>query len=70
MVLQQTELASGNKRTVCWLPRDPRVNVGSVISFAKSEQTLASSEAVWSDRPRGDQSQVAGRRNVLGSVSW
>ena len=38
MELQQAELASGNKRTVCWLPRDPRVNVGSVISFAKSEQ--------------------------------
>ncbi len=38
MQIQQTELASGNTRMVCWLPRDPRVKVGSVISLAKSEE--------------------------------
>jgi hypothetical protein len=37
MYIQQTALASGNKRTVVWLPRDPRVKVGSVISFAKDD---------------------------------
>ncbi len=38
MQLQQTELASGNRRTICWLARDPRVRVGAVLSFAKDEQ--------------------------------
>lgn len=38
MQLVQTKLASGNERMVCWLPRDPRVKVGSIISLAKSEQ--------------------------------
>ena len=37
MQIQQTELASGNIRTVCWLPRDPLVKVGTVISLAKSD---------------------------------
>jgi hypothetical protein len=38
MQIQQTELASGNRRTVCWLPRDPRVKIGTVISLAKSDR--------------------------------
>ncbi len=38
MRLVQTKLASGNERMVCWIPRDPRVKVGSIISLAKSEQ--------------------------------
>jgi hypothetical protein len=38
MQLQQTKLASGNRRTICWLPRDPRVKVGVVISLAKSDR--------------------------------
>lgn len=37
MQFVQTELASGDRRMVCWLARDPRVRVGSVISLAKSE---------------------------------
>ena len=38
MQIQQTELASGNRRMVCFLPRDPRVKVGTVISLAKSDR--------------------------------
>lgn len=38
MQIQQTKLASGNDRMVCWLPRDPRVKVGTVISLAKSDE--------------------------------
>jgi len=38
MILQQVELASGNERMVCWLARDPRVRVGTVISLAKSDK--------------------------------
>jgi hypothetical protein len=38
MQIQQMALASGNDRTVCWLPRDPRVKVGTVISLAKSDK--------------------------------
>lgn len=37
MQMQQTELASGNARMICWLARDPRVKVGSLISLAKSD---------------------------------
>lgn len=37
MKMQQTELASGNSRMICWLPRDSRVKVGTVISLAKSD---------------------------------
>ena len=37
MQIVQTKLASGNARMVCWLPRDPRVKIGTVISLAKSE---------------------------------
>jgi hypothetical protein len=35
MQIVQTELAHGNARMICWLPQDPRVRVGSVISLAK-----------------------------------
>ena len=35
MQIIQTELASGNSRMVCWLPCDPRVKIGAVISLAK-----------------------------------
>lgn len=35
MQIVQTELASGNSKMICWLPRDPRVKVGTVISLAK-----------------------------------
>jgi hypothetical protein len=38
MQIQQTELASGSARMVCWLPRDPRVRVGTIISLAKSDE--------------------------------
>lgn len=38
MQIIQTKLASGNDRMVCWLPRDPRVKVGTVISLAKSDE--------------------------------
>jgi hypothetical protein len=38
MEIRQTELASGNSKMVCWLPRDPRVKVGTVISLAKGEK--------------------------------
>jgi hypothetical protein len=38
MQIQQTELASGNRRMVCFLPRDPRVKVGTVISLAKGDR--------------------------------
>lgn len=38
MQLIQTQLASGNSRMVCWLPRDPRVKIGSLISLAKSDE--------------------------------
>jgi len=38
MQIVQTKLASGNDRMVCWLPRDPRVKVGTVISLAKSDE--------------------------------
>lgn len=37
MQIVQTELASGSNRMICWLPRDPRVKVGAVISLAKSD---------------------------------
>ena len=38
MQIQQTELASGNSRLICWLPRDSRVKIGTVISLDKSKQ--------------------------------
>lgn len=38
MQIVQTELASWNSRMVCWLPRDPRVRAGSIISLAKSDE--------------------------------
>lgn len=38
MQIQQTKLASGSSRMVCWIPRDPRVKVGTVISLAKGAE--------------------------------
>lgn len=37
MLYIQTKLVSGNNYMTCWLPRDPRVKVGTVISLAKSD---------------------------------
>jgi hypothetical protein len=40
MTMIQTKLASclDGGFLVCWLPRDPRVKVGTVISLAKSDE--------------------------------
>jgi hypothetical protein len=40
MMMVQTKLASVSDGglMVCWLPRDPRVKVGTVLSLAKSDE--------------------------------
>ncbi len=53
MQLIQTKLASGNDRMVCWLPRDPRVKVGTVISLAKSDERWRVLEQ-WSTMEQAD----------------
>lgn len=57
MTVVQTLLVSGNARMVCWLPRDPRVKAGSIISLAKSDERWRVAEQ-WAvmeqaDIPRG-----------------
>ena len=37
MHIVQTALVSGDRKMVCWLPRDPRVKPGTVISLAKGD---------------------------------
>ena len=37
MLMQQVQLVSGNSRMVCWIPRDPRWKLGSILSLEKVE---------------------------------
>lgn len=53
MQIVQTKLASGNDRMVCWLPRDPRVKAGTVISLAKGDERWRVEEQ-WSSAEHWD----------------